>query len=158
MMKCPFNFFLLLFGFLISSSFVRHLPGENTNEILQFAKSFLPEDPVIIEAGSYNGEDSFRIAQFWPKGKLFSFEPVPELFQQVLKKSDLCPNMACFQKALSDQNGFATLYLSEWNGKLAGSSSLLAPKEHLICDPSVTFSSVLEVETVLSIVGRKSKE
>ncbi len=127
-------------------SSIHQLDG-STQKVLQFIKPFLPDNPVIIEAGSYNGEDTLQLAQFWPEGKVFAFEPVPELMEQTKRKTCFYPNISCFQKALSDRNGIATFYLSEWGGKVAGSSSLLPPKEHLNCDPSVSFPGVLKIET-----------
>ncbi len=146
-MKCVSTIGLSLV-FLISTGFAQRISSAHTEDVLRFAAAFLPKDPVIVEAGGYNGDDSVRIARFWPLGKLFSFEPVPEHFHEVYKKSRSCPNMTCFQKALSDRNGVATFYLSEQSGKVVGSSSLLPPTGHLTCDPSILFPAVLEVETI----------
>lgn len=148
MKKLLFSFCVFFIPFNLFTESVQRLVPGSTRSVLCLAKKFLPKNPVIVEAGGYNGDDSVRIARFWPKGKLFSFEPVPELFNQVKEKTHFYSNISCFQKALSDQNGFATFYLSEWGGKVAGSSSLLFPKEHLICDPSVSFPTTLHVETI----------
>ncbi len=143
---------------LDSSKTVVRLEPDNGREVLKFVKQFLPENPVIVEAGSCNGRDGARMAKCWPKGKVFAFEPVPELFEQVKKKAAKRPNMRCFQKALSDRNGSAVFYLSEFNGKAAGSSSLLSPKIHLERTPEISFPDVLEVETVTLDDWAKSEQ
>lgn len=137
---------LLCLG-LTLSGFVYRLSGETEN-VLQTVRGFLPDDPVIIEAGGYDGTDSVKIAKAWPKGQLFSFEPVPQLFSRIRKKIRSFPNITCFQKALSDRTGHAIFYLSQRGGCVGGSSSLLPPKEHLKVDSSVSFPNVIEVETI----------
>jgi len=119
-----------------------------TEEILQVVKPYLPNNPIIIEAGACKGEDSFRIAKFWSEGTVYSFEPTPEHFNLLNEVTNSCPNLKCFQKALSDRNGSAVFYLSEFEGKIGASSSLLPPKRHLEFDPRISFDQVIEVETI----------
>ncbi len=120
-----------------------------TKNILAFASRYLPTNPVIIEAGGHIGSDSVTIAQFWPSGQLYSFEPVPELFQQLCLRTSGFSNTKCYQQALSDRTGMATFYLAEYAGNKnhkCGSSSLLPPKEHLDYDPGVSFPSIINIE------------
>ncbi|MBS0605121.1 MAG: FkbM family methyltransferase [Verrucomicrobia bacterium] len=132
-------------------SMVARLPYANTTAVLKFVKKHLPRDPVIIDAGAFNGHDSYLMAQFWPRGQIYSFEPVPELFQQVKYLSAKHKNIHPFELALSDKNGSAVFYLSvndDNPNHISASSSLLPPKEHLAGAPTVKFPYTLEVQTL----------
>lgn len=116
--------------------------------ILKLAKPFLPEDPVILEAGAYNGTDTDEIAQTWPKGIVHAFEPQPEIFQQL--RSNLKPrtNVKVYELGLSDYVGTATFYDSVHDhqpDRPFASGSLLQPKEHLKLSPFVKFNRQFEV-------------
>src|ERR1700719_782793 len=84
---------------------VRRLPAGNTLAVLHFVKHFLPENPVILEAGANNGEDSARFATFWPQGTLYAFEPVPELLEAAKARCAPYGNVHFCEKALSDREG-----------------------------------------------------
>ena len=49
-------------------------------DAVQLVKQYLPHDPVIIEAGTCDAEDTLRFKNVWPKAKVYGFEPVPTLF------------------------------------------------------------------------------
>lgn len=125
-----------------------HLANENSSAVLNLVKSYLPENPVIVEAGAFDGNDTVRISQFWPLGHLHSFEPIPSLFEITTQKTQNFPNVKCYQKALSDQSGIATFYVSYYHGLLGASSSLLPPKEHLDLAPDVEFLQTIDVESI----------
>ena len=121
----------------------------NTREILQFVKPYLPPNPIIIEAGGCDGTDTVQLASFWPQGRLYTFEPVPELFQKIREKTSCFRNVILNPMALGDYEGQALFYLSEWPfvpGEVSGSSSLLPPKKHLIYDTYTTFPGRIEIE------------
>ena len=105
-----------------------------SHEVFQIAARFLSRDPLIVEAGAFNGSDTIRLAKQWPHGKLHSFEPVPELFKKLKQAIASYPNVICYNMALSNQTGMAIFHLSEKLSKPGFSSqagSLLAPKERL---------------------------
>jgi FkbM family methyltransferase len=95
--------------------------------------------PVIFDIGACEGEDSIRYARRFPRGRVFSFEPLPDNQQLVtanlaryqVKNAELVP------LALSDRAGPATFHVSggEPKEKFSGeqwnygnkSSSLLPP-------------------------------
>ena len=54
--------------------------------VAQFIKNYLPEKPVIFEAGSYDGSDTEVFAKFWPGSTVHAFEPVPEIFKALKRK------------------------------------------------------------------------
>ena len=47
-----------------------------------FIAQFLPENPVILEAGAHVGTDTVEMVNLWPKCTVYAFEPVPELFDK----------------------------------------------------------------------------
>lgn len=143
---------LILPIFTLDAKELIHLNGR-TSDILNVIKSYLPPNPVIIEAGANNGTDSLQMATVWPEGHLYCFEPVPEIFYFLRKNTRSYKNIQCYQKALSDFTGYTTFYLSSYVnndsiGPISGSGSLLPPKEHLKYDPNIYFPSTTEVETI----------
>jgi FkbM family methyltransferase len=123
--------------------------SEYTVDILQFVEKWLPKNPIVLEAGSYDGQDTVLMAKKWPEGKIFTFEPIEQLFIQAKQNTFAYPNVQCFQKALSDKSGKALFYISQINGNISASSSLLPPKQHLDFYPDITFDSSITVETIL---------
>lgn len=127
------------------------LPSMDPAHVIKLLKPLLPVNPVILEAGAYDGSDSLLLSRTWPAGTLYSFEPVPELFNQLENKAKRTTNIKCFQLALSNKDGFTEFILSEHIGApglVSQSSSLLAPKEHLTYDHSVTFNKKIQVNAV----------
>ncbi len=105
-----------------------------------FIASFLPEHPVIIEAGAHIGRDTLKMATLWPDATIYAFEPVPELFIQLKERTKEQPNVHCFQLALSDTTGPATLHVS--SGASTAASSLLEPLQYVIERPNVLFHPI----------------
>ena len=77
-------------------------------EVIEFFEKHLPNDPVIIDAGAFNGKDSQALAQKWPNGSVHSFEPVPEIFSILAQTAAETPNMSIYPYALSNENGYPT--------------------------------------------------
>jgi len=51
---------LFFFSVFFGSSLFSHISRlDNTTAVLEFVKRLVPENPVIVEAGGYNGQDSF---------------------------------------------------------------------------------------------------
>ena len=108
---------------------------EDHNESLKIAMHFLPEDPVIIEAGAYEGKESCAMAAYWPKGHVHCFEPAGTLFERVKSNAASISNISAYQLALADQSGKRVLHLSKEMDDLervSMSSSLLPPKDCLL--------------------------
>jgi len=123
---------------------------EKTEEVLSFVKPYLPNNPIIVEAGGRDGIDTIKMAKFWPRSIVYTFEPVPELYEGISGKIKRFSRIKAFPFALAQKNGISTFYLSEyWHnlGTVSGSSSLLQPKEHLIYDHNVIFPRSMKVET-----------
>lgn len=108
----------------------------------KYIRKFLPSNPVIIDCGAHDGSDSVELATLIG-GKVFSFEPVPEVYNRLQEKTKPYSSIQCFQLALADKNGTVDFHVS--GGTSDGSSSILAPKEHLIDHPQVSFNQVINV-------------
>jgi FkbM family methyltransferase len=126
------------------------LPSMNPSHVIKLLKPRLPKNPIILEAGAYDGSDSILLSKTWPESTIHSFEPVPDLFLQLERNARRVDNIICYQLALSNKDGVAEFILSEHPkipGQTAQSSSLLQPKEHLKCDPAVKFNKKIMVQT-----------
>lgn len=117
-------------------------------EIKDWIKKNLKKDSIILEAGSYDGNDTLFLSEVASEGIIYSFEPIPQLYKNSLSKVFSSKNVKLFDKALSDKNGLDSIYLSDRFGMTWGSSSFLKPKEHLDVHPQITFNSEIEIECV----------
>lgn len=141
---------LILFFYIKAENNITLLPYLNTTKALNFIKKYLPDNPVVIEAGAYNGEDTERMSKLWPNGKIHSFEPVPVIFKWLTDRTKKYKNVARYNLALSDKIGFAEFTLSETPDKPGvpyGSGSLLQVKEHVNYYPYI-FKDKTTVETI----------
>lgn len=111
----------------------------------EYISKFLPKNSVIIEAGAHVGLDTIGMAKKFPNSKIFAFEPVPEIFEQLKKNTSKYKNVTCVQMGLSDKNGIQEIFVS--SGASDGSSSLLKPKEHLRLHPKVKFDDSIKIRT-----------
>lgn len=120
-------------------------------QALDIVARYLPKNPVILEAGAYDGSESLFMANKWPESILYTFEPVPSLYEKLVLKTRVCPRIHTYQLALSDKIGTAQFYLSTapWvPGEVSQSSSLLEPKDHLVHAPDVHFNNIINVPTM----------
>lgn len=78
---------------------------------LSWIPQFLPYNPVIIEAGAFQGDETCRASKLWPQGRIIAFEPNPEAFDVLQKKvqNESASNVKLYNLALSDYNGIASL-------------------------------------------------
>lgn len=110
----------------------------------------LPPDPVILEAGAANGQNSREMAEFWPGATLHAFEPVPgakELLDRAVK--DHTARVKTWPYALGDQAGSFEMNVSgEGEAGQTQSSSLLEPTGHHQEYDFVTFKDKITVEVV----------
>ena len=80
---------------------------------LQLLKSYLPHNPIIIEAGAFNGNDTKKLSLSFPAGLIHAFEPVPEIFAELENQTLNLTNVRLYQIALSDKTGFTSFYMAE---------------------------------------------
>jgi FkbM family methyltransferase len=109
----------------------------------KYIRQFLPAQPTVIDCGAHDGSDSLELAAMLG-GRVFAFEPVPAVFEKLKARTKAYPAIQCFQLALADNNGTVPFHIS--GGASDGSSSILAPKEHLIDHPNVSFTETISVQ------------
>lgn len=122
----------------------------NKKDLLPLVARYLPADPIIVEAGAFDGRDTQRLASFWPCATLHAFEPVPTIFELLRVNTQALPNVHCYSTALSDVTATATLYVSEHPerpGKPCQAGSLLQPHERLALSP-ITYPTTITVPTI----------
>lgn len=121
--------------------------GKHSKGIIpkDFMKNYLPEDPIIVEAGAHIGIDTIEFSKVWPKGKIHAFEPIPVLYTKLVNNINHCQNVYTYRLALSNKEGVSKIFVS--SGKSDASSSLLKPKEHLNVHPDVNFNNSINVNT-----------
>lgn len=131
----------LCFLFVFSSSLL--FSDESGKIAKDLIVRFLPNDPIIIDAGAHDGTDTKELALLWPDGMIYAFEPVPSLFYRLCNRTLYLHNVRQHQEALGSKTGIAIFHVS--GGSSDGSSSLLAPKRHLDFHPSVSFDQMIDV-------------
>jgi len=91
---------------------------------LLLIKKFIPNNPIILEAGARFGEDTLRMSALWPQGTIYAFEPLPTSAAQLRHNILGSKNINFFELALSDKSGAAQFYV---DGPNPGASSLHTP-------------------------------
>lgn len=137
------NFFLLHICLSFVSFYYAEIKTANiSKDLIAF---FLPENPIVVEAGAYDGKDSCEMAYLWPQAMIYAFEPVPHVFIRLASNVHHYKNIVCIEKALSDKTGFDYMFISQGGDY---SSSLLEPLEHLEHFPHITFQHKTRVATI----------
>lgn len=108
----------------------------------EIIKQFLPENPIILEAGAHIGRDTIKMARLWPQAQIHAFEPAPSLFAQLKQNTAEFSNIKCHSYALSNHNGNAIFYESHG---IDAVSSLHKPNEYF--NTKATFTPIT-VETI----------
>jgi 2-O-methyltransferase len=114
----------------------------------QELRHYLPENPVIVEAGMFDAADTEEFAQVFPTGKIHGFECLPFYYDLSCKRLSKYTNVATYPVALSDTAGELDFYVSTLKGELSASGSLLAPKLHQEVHPEVKFNERIKVKAV----------
>ncbi len=122
----------------------------------ELIQQFLPENPIILEAGAHIGRDTIKMVRVWPKAQIHAFEPVPALFTKLKQTTFEYSNIHCYSYALSDHQGNATLYESHG---IDAVSSLHKPNDYFhiaatftpITVPTITIDEWAKQHTIGSI-------
>lgn len=120
------------------------------HQALHLIKPYLPENPLLLEAGAFKGEDSLYMARLFPSASIHLFEPVPELFELLTENIRNLSTIQCWQLALSDTSGVTRFYVAEKKEKPGiptQAGSLLSPKERLRAS-SIIYPRTIEVPTI----------
>jgi FkbM family methyltransferase len=117
-------------------------------DLPKIIKPYISERPTIIEVGAFKGHDTIRLATAFPQGRIYAFEPVPELYEALVEATKLYSNITPVRAAVSDHDGTMPLYVAHKpNGKRTQASSLQKPKERLSYSP-ITFPETIMVPTI----------
>jgi 2-O-methyltransferase len=111
-----------------------------------YIATYLPCNPTIVEAGAHTGQDTVELATMFPEGRVFAFEPVPDLFKKLVRTTRRLRNVTPCLMALAHSDGILKLNVSE--GGSNASSSILKPKRHLEIHPEVEFKNSIEVKGI----------
>ncbi len=104
---------------------------------------YLPSNPVIVEAGAYDGSNTQEFCRFWPYCQVYAFEPVPTAYERLVKAAAEFPDRIHPQNmALGETAGVCDMHVSV-TGVSGGeqSSSLLVPAATREEFPFVNFCS-----------------
>eukprot|EP00435_Cladocopium_sp_Y103_P054227 s1187_g17.t1 len=105
---------------LAEAAFMRLLQPDilHTQEFLGWIQPLLPENPVIFEAGSFNGKHSKVMALAWPHGKVFAWEANPTLCRYVEWTIQGLPNVVFTCGGLGSFSGTSRLWHCGDDGSL----------------------------------------
>jgi FkbM family methyltransferase len=112
----------------------------------KYIAGFLPRNPIIIDAGAHIGTDSIEMSNLWKHGTIHAFEPIPEIYSQLVTNTSSRKNIYTYRYALSNKTGNVDFFIS--SGESDASSSLLPPKEHINRHPNVLFNKIIKVNTI----------
>jgi len=122
----------------------------NSHKTIELLTQFLPNNPIIVEAGAFNGRDTLKMLAQWPNSTIHAFEPLPEIYQKLTEATQKYKNIHTHPYALSEKNGDSIFFVSE-NPKHPGiasqAGSLNKPKERLTRSPLI-FPRIATVETI----------
>lgn len=129
--------------------------GESVEIKKELILKYLPVNPRIIDCGAHIGTDSIQWASI-SGSTVYAFEPLTSLYQRLLENTKTYHNIKCFNVALFDFHGEQEMYVS--SGESDASSSLMAPKRHLIDHPKVVFDNIQRVNcTTLDLWAAQNK-
>lgn len=109
----------------------------------------LPANGSFLEAGAFNGKDTLILAQHFPQATIHAFEPLPEIYSQLIKNTHAISTIQTYPVALSDKKGIAIFYVADHPkrpGKICQAGSLLAPQDRLAHSP-ITYPHTTQVPT-----------
>jgi 2-O-methyltransferase len=113
---------------------------------------YLSGSPVILEAGAFDGADTVRFAERWPGARIYTFEPVPELFADVERRTSHLAQVRRYPMALSDRTGPATFHIvgnpDDESSPGRDFSSLLPVNDILVPHLAITRSITVQAITI----------
>src|SRR4051812_39341786 len=67
--------------------------NEDRRKVKNWLMPLLPEDAIIVEAGSHWGEDTIWLGRYWPRGTVHAFEPAPFLYGKTTEHTSWIRNV-----------------------------------------------------------------
>lgn len=69
---------------------------------------------IVYDIGAHNGEFASFLAKIRNVSMIYCFEPVPEIFSDLVKKTRKFGNIECFQVALGNQASKCRMYVNDF--------------------------------------------
>lgn len=104
-----------------------------------FIAQFLPENPIIVEAGAHKGKDTTEMSNLWPDAVIHAFEPT-EIYEQLVQNTSAYPNIHTYNIALDSISSQKKMYAAI--GKYTQLSSLHKPSEYFTKNPKFKFEEI----------------
>lgn len=120
------------------------------HELVALLPKYLGANPVIVEAGAFNGSDTLRLKKLFPKAVIYAFEPVPSLYEWLERKTKDISGIHTYPYALSNISGSTLMWIAHKRSNPdipSQASSLRVPLERLN-DEVMQFSYTIEVLTI----------
>lgn len=121
----------------------------NIFEYIKTHECIKTETPIIIEAGAAEGWDTLKFSNTYPNGKIYSFEPIHEMYEIAKFNTKNCKNVILSNAALSNVDSKLKMYVADRYDQPWGSHSILKPKLHLENHPAITFKKEEEVDAIV---------
>lgn len=67
-------------------------------------------NPILFDVGAHVGESVNYLKRLFPSGQIYSFEPDPASFNQLVANTSTHQNVQCFNLALAAKNGQTKFY------------------------------------------------
>jgi len=135
--------------FSVLKRFIRNKPkGISKSQILKY----LHEDNnlVILEAGAFNGSDTWGWYKLLPSATIHAFEPLPKPYRILEQKFLNIHNVITYNFGLGPSTGRSKMNVSKNELKVEDlygeSSSILKPKEHLKFHTHVKFFKQIDID------------
>jgi FkbM family methyltransferase len=119
------------------------LPGEAEYKLTKFFIKNLKENDIFYDVGANYGFYTYLALEFCKE--VHSFEPLPDVFENLKMNLENIENVFLNQVALSDKNGKAKIYLTKSSGLDASGSSTIV--EENLNAHYYKFSDSLDIET-----------
>jgi FkbM family methyltransferase len=104
--------------------------------------TYLPPNPVIIEAGAFDGTNSREFVRYWPSCRVYAFEPVPSAYRRLESvAAEHSGSIFAHPLAVGRVAGTAQMHVSGSQAAGEQSSSLLTPTGTKSEFPFVQFST-----------------
>jgi FkbM family methyltransferase len=100
---------------------------------------------TILDVGANAGQFALAAALHFPEAKIYSFEPLPDVFDQLLENTNRKQNIKVFNCALGNRNGRIPFFRNEYT-RLSSSLKIHDKNNHLRYNQDLT--SLTEVELV----------
>ena len=139
--------FKILFTFLASprmiwSALTYKVFSITSYNMLHIIKDEGINPQVIIDVGANKGQFAIASAHIFPRCKIFSFEPDPDTYYQLVENASAHKNIVCFQTALGDTSGEIEFNRNRYS---LSSSILSMTSEHLQAFPKATEKEIITV-------------